>query len=177
MKYCCNFKVLAMAVLLALLLQGVVSANAATWDPAPALEVQEAGLRIALAPTAAVIVHAGATLRVQYPGRLAFLPDTERLRPEGTAMLDLFARSLRQYPRTQVVVAVYTDALGGSDFNKRQSQARASAVVSYLHSKGVARARLVARGIGDKAPLTAENTPEGRDLNRRLELTITPLSS
>jgi outer membrane protein OmpA-like peptidoglycan-associated protein len=50
-------------------------------------------------------------------------------------------------------------------------------VVAYLQIRGVAPERLVARGVGEAVQLPAPNTPEGRDLNRRLELTITPLSS
>ena len=91
-------------------------------------------------------------------------------------MLDLLAHSLKEYEHTTVVVAVYTDAIGSNDYNQQQSQARAEAVVAYLESKGVSGARLVARGAGETAPLEAPNTPEGRDLNRRLQVVITPLS-
>ena len=92
-------------------------------------------------------------------------------------MLDLLAHSLREYEHTAIVVAVYTDAIGSNDYNLQQSQARAVVVSTYLENKGVAEARLTARGAGESAPLEAPNTPEGRDLNRRLQVIITPLSS
>jgi outer membrane protein OmpA-like peptidoglycan-associated protein len=141
------------------------------------LLAQEAELRTSLAPTAAVIMRSNAVLEVWYPVRLAFAADATDLLPAGVAMLDLLARSLRQYAHTEIVVAVYTDAIGSTEFNLQQSQARAAAVVSYLVSKGVSAARLVARGAGKSTPLEAPNTPEGRDLNRRLQVVITPLSS
>ena len=142
-----------------------------------AVDVQEAGLRTSLAPTAALIARDGETLRLNYPIRLAFVPDGMELLPTGTQMLDILARSLRAHEHTQVVVAVYTDAIGSSEFNQQQSLARAEVVVGYLRDRSVAGARLVARGVGESAPLSAENTPAGRDLNRRLQVIITPLSS
>jgi outer membrane protein OmpA-like peptidoglycan-associated protein len=122
-------------------------------------------------------MHGDAALQLRYPIRLAFVADGMELLPAGKEMLNILARSLRQYERSQVVVAVYTDAIGSDEFNQQQSQARAAVVSAYLHERGVAAPRLIARGAGESAPLNAENTPEGRDLNRRLELTITPLSS
>ncbi|HEV7432165.1 MAG TPA: OmpA family protein [Steroidobacteraceae bacterium] len=149
-------------------------------DPSPAslarLGAQEATLRISLAPTAAVISRSSHGLEVWYPARLAFAPDETELLVSATAMLDLLARSLREHEHTTVVVAVYTDAIGNSDYNEQQSLSRAAAVIAYLEAKGVAPTRLVARGAGESAPLEAPSTPEGRDLNRRLEVLITPLS-
>jgi outer membrane protein OmpA-like peptidoglycan-associated protein len=144
---------------------------------APALAALEAQLRIALAPTAAVIVGGADSLELRFPARQAFAPDTAELLPSGRAMLDLLARSLRDFGGTQVVVAVYTDAIGSEEFNRQQARTRAVALVAYLESRGVAPARLIARGVGKSAPLEAPNTPEGRDLNRRVVFTITPLSS
>ena len=138
---------------------------------------QEAGLRMLLAPTSAIVVHGTDAVELRFPARLAFAADRAELLPTGTAMLDAVARSLREYRGTQVVVAVYTDMIGGSDYNQQQAQARAAVVVAYLQIRGVGPERLIARGVGETAQLAAPNTPEGRDLNRRLALTITPLSS
>jgi outer membrane protein OmpA-like peptidoglycan-associated protein len=140
------------------------------------LTAQEAALRTTLAHTAVVISRSGKALELWYPVRLAFVPDGTELLASVTAMLDLLARSLREYERTAVVVVVYTDAIGSNNYNQQQSQTRAAAVVAYLESKGVSPARLAAKGAGESAPLEAPNTPEGRDLNRRLQVVITPLS-
>ena len=141
------------------------------------LAAQETDLRTALAPTAAVIEHADGAVIVHCPVRLAFAADRAELLPAGTALLDALARSLREYKRAQLVVAVYTDTIGSSEYNQQQAQARAGVVVAYLQIRGIAPERLIARGVGEAAQLPAPDTPEGRDLNRRLELTITPLSS
>jgi outer membrane protein OmpA-like peptidoglycan-associated protein len=162
-------------------LLAALAAVAMAESPDPAalarLAGQEAGLRTALAPTAALVERADGNLVLHFPVRLAFATDRAELLPAGTAFLDGVARSLREYRRSRVVVAVYTDAIGSAEFNQQQSQARAGVVVAYLQLKGVTPERLVARGVGEAAQLPAPDTPEGRDLNRRLELTITPLSS
>jgi outer membrane protein OmpA-like peptidoglycan-associated protein len=141
-----------------------------------AMSAQELALRTSLAQTAVVVSRAGKSLELWYPVRMAFAPDGTELLSAATAMLDLLARSLKEYEHTTVVVAVYTDAIGSVEFNQQQSLSRAEAVVAYLESKGVSGARLVARGAGESAPLEAPNSPEGRDLNRRLQVVITPLS-
>jgi OOP family OmpA-OmpF porin len=167
---------------------GVVETNPDAFKPAASaaeraasaklpLAAEESALRMSLAPTAAVITRSNAVLELWYPVRLAFVADGTELLPAGVAMLDLLAHSLREYTHTEIVVAVYTDAIGSSEFNQQQSQARAATVVAYLESKGVSAARLVARGAGKSTPLEAPNTPEGRDLNRRLQVLITSLSS
>ena len=141
------------------------------------LSAQEEQLRTTLAQTAAVVVRSDNSLELWYPVRLAFVPDGNELLPTGTALLDLLARSLREYTHSGVVVAVYTDAIGSSDYNQTQSQARATVLVEELEARGVAAERLVARGMGESAQLEAPKTPEGRDLNRRIQFVITPLSS
>jgi outer membrane protein OmpA-like peptidoglycan-associated protein len=141
------------------------------------LASQEAGLRMSLAPTGATVVHGEHAVELHIPVRLAFVADRAELLPDAAAMLDAVAHSLREYKRTQVVVAVYTDTIGDSESNRQQAQARSEVVVAYLQIRGVAAERLIARGVGESDQLAAPNTPEGRDLNRRLEMTITALSS
>jgi outer membrane protein OmpA-like peptidoglycan-associated protein len=129
-----------------------------------------------LAQTAVVISRADSAIELWYPVRLAFIPDGTELLAPATSMLDVLARSLREFEHSNVLVAVYTDSIGASTYNQLQSQSRAEAVVAYLETKGISPARLVARGAGESAPLEAPNTPEGRDLNRRVQIVITPLS-
>jgi len=179
MRYVVPGAALCGGVLLAALAAVGMADPADPADPAglARLAGQEALLRTALAPTAAVVEHAAGAVVLHFPVRLAFATDRAELLPAGTAFLDALARSLRDFKHSRIVVAVYTDAIGGAEFNQQQSQARAGVVVAYLQIRGVAPERLIARGGGEAAQLPAPNTPEGRDLNRRLELTIMPLSS
>jgi outer membrane protein OmpA-like peptidoglycan-associated protein len=153
---------------------GAAGESAAQATP---LASQESKLRVSLASTAATVAHAEEGVTIDFPIRLSFAADRDELLPGGTEMLDAVARSLKDYKRTQLVICVYTDTIGSSESNQQQSQARAAVVLDYLRSKGVEAERMNARGAGESAQLAAPDTPEGRDMNRRLELTITVLSS
>jgi outer membrane protein OmpA-like peptidoglycan-associated protein len=145
-------------------------------EPA-ALAAQETELRTTLAASATIVRRTDDTLVLSYPVRLGFAPDLPQLLPAFTAVLDTLARSLHHHRRTQLSVAVYTDAIGKREFNEAQSQQRAAAIAAYLAGRGVGKGRIRARGAGESEPLPAPNTPEGRDLNRRVELSISALSS
>jgi OOP family OmpA-OmpF porin len=69
-------------------------------------------------------------------------------------------------------IAGHTDAQGDRGSNRVLSLARANAVRSYLASRTVSPARLVAVGYGAERPLGPNRTPEGRRLNRRIEFTV-----
>ena len=138
---------------------------------------QEAALRTSLAATAAIVVRTDQALQVKLPVSSVFAADAVELLPDGKALLDLLAAAVRKSVRTQIVVAIYTDAIGSSAYNLQQSQTRAAVVTAYLQAQGIAAPRLIARGAGESAPLNAEKTPEERELNRRVEMTISALSS
>ena len=150
------------------------SAIAAT---ASSLGAVEAHLRTALAASAAIIEHDGGLVRLRFPARVAFTPDQSTLLPDFTASLDELARILRGQDQLAITVSVYTDATGSEAYNQQFTEQRAGVIASYLAGHGIAAHRIIARGGGESAPLPAENTPEGRDLNRRVEFSISALSS
>ncbi|MGH8253667.1 MAG: OmpA family protein [Steroidobacteraceae bacterium] len=154
-----------------------LSAAGGSAAQAPPRASQESALRVSLASTAATVVHADESVTIDFPIRLSFATDSNELLPGGAEMLDAVAHSLKDYKRTLIVISVYTDTIGDNESNQQQSQARAAVVLDYLQAKGVEPERMSARGAGETAQLAAPNTPEGRDMNRRLELTITALSS
>lgn len=92
------------------------------------------------------------------------------LTPESYAVLDQVAASLVANPDINIEVAGYTDNTGSAAVNTRLSRARAIAVRTYLARKGVAPARMVARGFGPSSPVTSNATAAGRAQNRRVEL-------
>ena len=141
------------------------------------LTLLEATLRTELAATAAVIDSGESTLQLRYPVRLAFAADQNVLLPAFKALLDQLAHTLRNDDRVGVEIAVYTDAIGSEKFNAAQSQQRGEAISAGLRERGVAARRLSVRAGGESAPKKAENTPEGRDLNRRVEIAFSVLSS
>jgi OOP family OmpA-OmpF porin len=81
---------------------------------------------------------------------------------------------LRQNPTLRVEIQGHTDSTGSASFNKILSQNRAKAVLDYFASKGISRNRLSAMGYGPNRPVASNSTPEGRALNRRVELKPLP---
>ncbi len=76
--------------------------------------------------------------------------------------------------KSSVVIEIrgHTDNVGEPDSNLKLSQARAEAVKSFLVSKGIAPGRIIAKGYGEDDPIDTNNTPEGRQNNRRTEVKI-----
>jgi outer membrane protein OmpA-like peptidoglycan-associated protein len=105
--------------------------------------------------------------------RIRFDSGKATIRKESHATLDQIARVLLDQPHlTKVRVDGHTDNVGDARDNRRLSQRRAQAVAAYLIAKGVSARRLAARGFGDTRPLVPNDSPENRERNRRVELTI-----
>jgi outer membrane protein OmpA-like peptidoglycan-associated protein len=93
--------------------------------------------------------------------------------PRSHSLLNEVALVLLDHPEIQTVeVQGHTDDQGSADDNLALSEARATAVVSFLTAAGVPSERLTARGVGESKPLQNETTEEARALNRRVEFHI-----
>jgi outer membrane protein OmpA-like peptidoglycan-associated protein len=86
------------------------------------------------------------------------------------AVLDELVLTLEAYPKLNIEVNGYTDALGSNSGNLKLSKKRADAVKDYLVSKGVAAERIKAQGFGEANPVADNGTDEGRLKNRRIEI-------
>lgn len=87
--------------------------------------------------------------------------------------LNMIAKFLKEHPNYHVEISGHTDNLGQANKNLQLSEARAQAVVSYLHKqKNVKIDRLQAKGYGQEKPIASNDSEEGRKMNRRVELTI-----
>jgi outer membrane protein OmpA-like peptidoglycan-associated protein len=99
-----------------------------------------------------------------------FKSGTAALTPASQKILDQTATALKQAAQVAFEVAGYTDNIGDATLNQTLSNQRAQAVVSYLAGKGVAPARMSAKGYGADKPIADNATAEGRQKNRRIEL-------
>jgi outer membrane protein OmpA-like peptidoglycan-associated protein len=95
------------------------------------------------------------------------------LRAESKSTLQTLADNFRRYPEEQISVEGHTDNIGSDDYNQRLSEQRAGGVRDYLVDQGVTSTRVVAVGFGESRPKASNDTPEGRQLNRRVEIHIT----
>jgi len=99
-----------------------------------------------------------------------FANNSAILTADSSTVLDKVAASLTDWPDVRVEVDGYTDSRGADTYNVSLSKKRAQAVVDYLGSKGVDKARMSSKGNGKADPLADNNTDAGRAKNRRVEL-------
>lgn len=98
--------------------------------------------------------------------------DKATLRPEGTATLAKLAGVTMLVPELELSIEGHTDAVGAESYNDWLSEARASSVADYLVQEGVAPERLETEGFGEEQPIASNDTAEGRQRNRRVEIVI-----
>lgn len=100
------------------------------------------------------------------------------LKPGAREKLSKLAGILLAYPGAyRMEVNGFTDSVGSDEFNLRLSQQRAMSVQSYLTGQGIGADRIVAvKGYGKTLPVSTNDTPEGRQMNRRVEIVISDTS-
>ncbi|HET9066916.1 MAG TPA: OmpA family protein [Gemmatimonadales bacterium] len=114
--------------------------------------------------------------RLARDGRVAtqgiyFSTSSDRLRPESTPTLTAIATMLTEHPTLTLRIEGHTDATGDEATNQALSARRAASVREWLvESAGIAPGRLTAAGLGESKPVGSNDTPEGRQQNRRVEL-------
>ena len=137
---------------------------------------QEAALRKQMAGTGVEVVRWGDNITLDMPGGVTFATDSAQLNSQFNAVLDKVAATLVEYNQTVVQVAGHTDSTGSHAYNMQLSQKRADSVKDYLTGRGVTAQRLHTVGAGPDHPVADNATPEGRAQNRRVEITIVPVT-
>jgi len=94
------------------------------------------------------------------------------LKPEAREKLAKVSGILLSFPELTLEVDGYTDNVGGDEFNQKLSGERADAVRDYLTSQGVSPNSIVTKGFGKDNPVASNDTSEGRQENRRVELVV-----
>jgi outer membrane protein OmpA-like peptidoglycan-associated protein len=136
---------------------------------------QEAKLRQQLAGTGVDVVRNGDDITLAMPGNITFATNSAELSPSFHAVLDKVGQTLAEFDQTIVEVAGHTDSTGSRAYNMTLSERRAQSVAGYLTGRGVPAKRLITVGAGPDHPVAGNDTPEGRQQNRRVELTIVPV--
>ena len=88
----------------------------------------------------------------------------------SSVILDVAVDQLKRCPNIPMDIDGHTDSVGPEDYNMGLGQRRAEAVRGYLVSKGIRASRLKARSFGESRPVATNDTDEGRQTNRRVEL-------
>jgi outer membrane protein OmpA-like peptidoglycan-associated protein len=110
--------------------------------------------------------------RVVLRGHVVFQTDSATLSPEGMAAATRIAGAMQQNPAMNVAVVGHTDGTGPFRHNLNLSERRAQSMVDAIIANGVAVDRLAPVGVGPLAPVAADDTEEGRQQNRRVEIVV-----
>ena len=141
------------------------------------MDQQEAKLRAELEGTGVSITRIGDNITLNMPGNVTFATDSSDLRPAFFDVLNSVGKVLKEFDQSVVEVAGHTDSTGSEDYNQGLSERRATSVSQYLAGRGINGQRLLTVGMGELRPVADNTTAEGRQANRRVELTMVPLTA
>jgi len=141
------------------------------------MDRQELELRKQLEATGVSVTRIGDNITLNMPGNVTFAFDSGDISASFYPVLDSVALVLEKYDQTFVEVAGHTDNKGTEIYNQALSERRAASVVSYLVSRDVRSDRFIPVGAGELRPVASNDTEAGRQLNRRVEITIVPLTT
>jgi outer membrane protein OmpA-like peptidoglycan-associated protein len=120
----------------------------------------------------ATVERVGEGIQVTFASGLLYDFDSEVLRPEARTNLQELAKSLDQYPGTDLLIVGHTDQVGTAEYNQALSERRSRAAATYLVSQNVSGSRIQTRGLGETEPVQTNDTEAGRSANRRVEVAI-----
>lgn len=141
------------------------------------MDRQEAALRAELQGTGVSVTRTGDHITLNMPGNVTFRTDSADLSPAFFDVLGSVAKVMQEYDKTVVEVAGHTDSRGSMSYNQDLSERRASSVAQYLASQGIDEQRLITVGMGENMPVADNSTADGREANRRVEITMVPVTS
>jgi outer membrane protein OmpA-like peptidoglycan-associated protein len=141
------------------------------------MDRQEAKLRTELDRTGVSVTRVGDNITLNMPGNITFATNSADLNAGFYDVLNSVGLVLNEYEQTVVEVAGHTDSTGTDAYNQQLSERRAASVASYLGTRGVLRERFIEVGIGESRPIADNSTDAGRQANRRVEITLVPLTA
>jgi len=109
-------------------------------------------------------------------GDVLFDTGQATLKPGADLAVNRLATFLSSNPQTKVLIEGHTDSRGSEDYNIGLSERRARAVSTALESRGISDAQIQTLGRGKAYPVASNETPEGRQQNRRVEIVFSDAS-
>ncbi len=140
------------------------------------MDRQEAKLRSQLANTGVQVVRNGNNLILVMPGNITFATGSAAVKPDFEDVLQSVAVVLTEFDKTILEITGHTDSTGSNEFNQQLSERRATSVANVLQANKVAFERILSAAFGEDRPIADNGTPEGRALNRRVELVMIPVT-
>ncbi len=140
------------------------------------MDRQEARLRAELERTGVSVTRIGDNITLNMPGNITFATNSADLNANFFDVLNSVSLVVNEYNQTVIEVAGHTDSTGTDAYNQQLSERRASAVAAYLGTRSVLPDRIITVGMGEGRPVATNDTDVGRQQNRRVELTLVPLT-
>jgi outer membrane protein OmpA-like peptidoglycan-associated protein len=140
------------------------------------MDKQEDELRKVMRDSGVTVTRKGDDIVLNMPGNITFRTDSADLNAQFYKVLDGVALVGKKYDKTIIEVAGHTDSVGEAAYNKQLSQRRAGAVAQYLGSRGISDQRIMTAAGGEEHPVASNTTEQGRAANRRVEVTLSPLT-
>ena len=137
---------------------------------------QEAKLRAELERTGVSVTRIGDNITLNMPGNITFATDSADLNAGFFEVLNSVSLVVNEFNQTVIEVAGHTDSTGTDAYNQQLSERRAGAVAAYLGTRSVLADRVITVGMGEGRPVASNDTDTGRQQNRRVELTLVPLT-
>ena len=138
------------------------------------MDNQQRALESQLSGSGVGVARQGDNLVLRMPSDVTFATNQSSIDARFMPVLDDVAQVLQQYDQSTIDVLGYTDSSGGDAINQPLSERRASSVASELVRRGVIAQRIYVAGMSSQNPVASNATPEGRAMNRRVEILIRP---
>ena len=140
------------------------------------MDRQEEKLRVQLANSGVSVRRDGDNIVLNMPGNITFAVGSSDINADFYDVLNSVTIVLDEFDKTVILVDGHTDSTGSVAFNQKLSEQRGASVGRYLESQGIDPRRIETRGFGPHQPMAGNGTAQGRELNRRVELTLVPLT-
>jgi outer membrane protein OmpA-like peptidoglycan-associated protein len=141
------------------------------------MDRQEAKLRAELEGTGVSVTRTGDNITLNMPGNITFATNSADLNASFLEVLGGVTKVLKEFDQTVVEVAGHTDSTGTDEYNQGLSQHRSESVSQYFTSRNISSQRLITVGMGETRPVADNGTANGRQANRRVEITMVPLTA
>lgn len=141
------------------------------------MDRQEAKLRAELEGTGVSVTRIGDNITLNMPGNVTFATNSEDLSPAFFEVLNSVSKVLKEFDQTVVEVAGHTDSTGTEAYNQALSERRAASVSQYFVARNISKQRLISIGLGELHPVAGNVSAAGRQVNRRVEITMVPLTA
>lgn len=120
----------------------------------------------------AKIERVGEGIKITFDSGLLFDTGKATLKDVSKENLTSLAKILNKYEDTNILLEGHTDSDGSEEFNLQLSRSRANSVATYLESLDVSPTRFTIMGYGESQPIALNDTQEGKQMNRRVEVAI-----